>query len=79
MAVAGTNQDLFPGIMLALYLFAQVSLRNLQVLSHVTAILKEGQVAILDTNQLDKGTQQTRINKLAHASFFFFRFLSLQI
>lgn len=51
-----TNQDLFPGLMLVLYLFAQFSLRNLQVLSHVTAILKEGQVAILDTNQLDKGT-----------------------
>lgn len=69
----GTNQDLLSGFMLALYLFAQVSLRNLQVLPHLTAILEEGQVAILDPNQLGEGTQQTRMSwqsMLLHASSF---------
>lgn len=40
--------------MLALYLFSQVSVRDLQILSHLTVIVEEGQVAILDSNQLQE-------------------------
>lgn len=47
-----TDQDLLPGFMLALYLFSQVSVRDLQILSHLAVIIEEGQVAILDSNQL---------------------------
>lgn len=47
-----TDQDLLSGFMLALYLLSQVSVGDLQVLSHLTVIVEEGQVAILDSNQL---------------------------
>lgn len=53
-----THQDLLAGIVLTLYLFAQVSLRNLQVLPHLAAILEEGQVAILDPDQLADRKQE---------------------
>lgn len=43
--------------MLELYLFAEVSLRNLQVLSHLPTVLEQGQVAILDPNQLGERKQ----------------------
>lgn len=49
-----TDQDLLSGFMLALYVFSQVSVRDLQILSHLTVIVEEGQVAILDSNQLQQ-------------------------
>lgn len=49
-----TDQDLLSSLMLALYLFSQVSVRDLQILSHLTVIVEEGQVAILDSNQLQE-------------------------
>lgn len=46
------HQDLLSGFMLALYLLSQVSLWDLQVLSHLSTVLEQGQVAILDPDQL---------------------------
>lgn len=54
MFPVSTDQDLLPGVMLALYLFPQVSVRDLQILSHLPVIIEEGQVAILDSNQLQE-------------------------
>ena len=58
----GTDQDFLSGFVLVLYLSAQVSLGNLQVLSHLPAVLEQGQVAILDPNQLGEGTRQKRVS-----------------
>lgn len=41
--------------MLALYLFSQISLWDLQVLPDLSAVLEQRQVAILDPNQLREG------------------------
>lgn len=49
-----TDQDLLSGFVLALYLFAQVSVGDLQILSHLAVVVEEGQVAILDPNQLQE-------------------------
>lgn len=38
--------------MLVLYVFSQVSVGDLQILPHLAAVVEEGQVAILDTDQL---------------------------
>lgn len=63
--------------MLALYLFAQVSLRNLQVLSHLPAVLEQGQVAICDPDQLGEGTQtaETEWTQCFFKSLFLFLLL----
>lgn len=45
--------------MLALYLFSQVSIRDLQILSHLTVIVEKGQVAILDSNQLQEEVESS--------------------
>lgn len=45
--------------MLALDLFSQVSIRDLQILPHLTVIVEEGQVAILDTDQLQQEVKST--------------------
>lgn len=52
-----TDQDLLPGFILALYLFSQVTLGNLQVLPDFPAVLEQWEVAILDTNQLKDGNK----------------------
>lgn len=49
-----TDQDLLPSFVFALYLFAQVSVRDLQILSHLPVVIEEGQVAILDSDQLQE-------------------------
>lgn len=43
--------------MLALYLFAQVSLWDLQVLSHFPVFLEQRQVSIRDPNQLGENRE----------------------
>lgn len=51
----GIYQYLFSSFILALNLFAQVSLRNSQVFSDLTTVLEQRQVAIRDANQLWTG------------------------
>lgn len=46
--------------MLALYLLSQVSLWDLQVLSHLSTVLEQGQVAILDPDQLTEGNNKQK-------------------
>lgn len=41
---------------------AQVSFRNLQVLPHISTVLQEGQVAVVDADQLSGST--TPVSKL---------------
>ena len=53
----GTDQDLLSGFVLALDLSAQISLGDLQVLSHLPAVLEQRQVALCDPNELQsRGT-----------------------
>ncbi|PWA28820.1 hypothetical protein CCH79_00012965 [Gambusia affinis] len=47
-----TNQDLLSGFVSALDFLPQVSLGKLQVLPHLPAVLEQGEVAVLDPNQL---------------------------
>lgn len=49
--------------MLALYLLSQVSLWDLQVLSHLSTVLEQGQVAILDPDQLTEGNNKKNSEK----------------
>lgn len=49
--------------MLALYLLSQVSLWDLQVLSHLSTVLEQGQVAILDPDQLTEGNNKKTVKK----------------
>lgn len=49
--------------MLALYLLSQVSLWDLQVLSHLSTVLEQGQVAILDPDQLTEGNDKKNSEK----------------
>lgn len=57
------HQDLLSGFMLALYLLSQVSLWDLQVLSHLSTVLEQGQVAILDPDQLTEGNNKKTVKK----------------
>lgn len=49
--------------MLALYLLSQVSLWDLQVLSHLSTVLEQRQVAILDPDQLREGNSKKNSEK----------------
>lgn len=60
-----TDQDLLPGFVFALYLFAQVSVRDLQILSHLTVVIEKGQVAILDSDQLQ---EEVKMSNCDHRS-----------
>lgn len=53
---SATDQDLLSSVTLAGDLLPQVSLRNLQVLPHLSAVLQEGQVAVRDADQLSGST-----------------------
>lgn len=64
----GTDQDLLSGFMLALDLFAQVSLGDLQVLSHVPAVLEQGQVAFLDPDQLGRRERWRHTHTHTHSA-----------
>lgn len=61
-----TDQDLLSIITLMEDFLPQVSFRNLQVLPHFSAVLQEGQVAVVDANQLSEST--TPVSKLVASS-----------
>lgn len=49
-----TDQKFIPRFKLALYFFAQIPLRQLEVLTQISIILQQGKVAIGNANQLCK-------------------------
>lgn len=50
--VIATDQKFIPRFKFALYFFAQIPLRQLEVLTQISIILQQGKVAIGDANQL---------------------------
>lgn len=51
-----TDQDLLSIFTLGDDFLPQVSFRNLQVLPHLSTVLQEGQVAVVDADQLSGST-----------------------
>ncbi len=49
-----TDQKFIPGFKFALYFFAQIPFRQLEVLTQISIILQQGKVAIGNANQLCK-------------------------
>lgn len=56
----GTDQDLLSIFILGHDFLPQFSFRNLQVLPHLAAVLQEGQVAVVDADQLSGSTAAVR-------------------
>lgn len=63
--VIGTDQKFIPRFKFALYFFAQIPLRQLEVLTQVSIILQQGKVAIGDANQLCHIKRHRIANSLA--------------